>query len=103
MRNFEPLLLKHFDNLERVLAISTALESAQYRVADQNKKLSSLLRLSFENSATEENLNNLGEELVAHIRYVERTVFPRIQDMASAQELEQIRQIAINAGFYEMH
>lgn len=103
LREFEPLLLNHLKNLEQIVALVSGIDSKAKRLAENHSRLRELLKAAKADEATEEHLNAFGLELVAHIRYIERNVFQKIQEVASADELNRIKQLAETAGFYSKH
>ena len=103
LKGFADLLLLHLDHLEQITSNFSELISERQTVLTNHSAIRDLMKDMLGENPSEHQLNELGLELVSHIRYVERTVFQRIQTVASENELNEMLRLAEKARFYEMH
>ena len=88
-------LVKHFHNEEEILFPSAkgkgeSLDKLIKEIILEHKKIKSLVDLLKTTNNYEEALDELGNLLESHIRKEERELFPVIEKVLSATELEQI-------------
>lgn len=87
-------LKKHFDKEELLLGKASALDPAIARLAEeiiQEHRMLSTLFLSINKTSDQEAiLNELGNELDAHIRKEERVLFPLIQKHCPEELLQEL-------------
>ena len=88
-------LVKHFHNEEEVLFPSVkrrneSLDKLIQEIISEHKKIKSLVDLLKTTNNYEDVLDELGNLLESHIRKEERKLFPEIENVLSATELEKI-------------
>lgn len=96
---WENYLESHFEEEEKVIfPILSEGDPLIKQALSEHKRLRKLFS-SWED--LEKTLGQIEEELERHIRFEERTLFPVIQEKASAEQLETIKEYATREKFVE--
>ncbi len=88
---FEKEIIPHFEAEEKY--VFPILHDGNLLIERALKEHRRLKRLFTDTENIEKTLNSLEEELQAHIRFEERILFNKIQEVATAKELEKIDEI----------
>jgi hypothetical protein len=96
---FKTHLLPHFELEEKYIFTILDLESKLIKRALMEHQI--LKRLFNQTSDLEKSLGHIEEELEAHIRFEERTLFTKVQKIASAAQLTKISEIHSGDAFVE--
>ncbi len=95
---YENHLLPHFEIEEKFVFPVLGKDNELIKQAiDDHRKISNL----FSDTSDVENLKEIQTELEMHIRFEERILFNEIQNAATKEELEKIRQVHTEEKFEE--
>lgn len=98
---FETHLKKHFEIEEKFVFTILGIKSELIKQALKEHRLLEKLFLEKDKSKIENSLTEISGELEKHIRFEERILFNDIQSLASAEDLENIREHHTDEKFCE--
>ncbi|MGW8123496.1 hemerythrin domain-containing protein [Roseivirga echinicomitans] len=96
---YETHLVPHFSDEEEFIfpILGEEHEHIKKAMAEHRR----LARLFEDKADIARNLNRIEEELEKHIRFEERTLFPEIQEVATPEQLDKIKEVHESAPFVE--